>query len=300
MSPPDSSPLDLPPELRTRLRALSIVPRRAAALASAGMHDSRNRGGGLEFAQYRAYERGDDLRGIDWKLYARSDKFFVRDAERESPIALWFVLDASASMGQADLARPGWSRFDAARRLVASLVEIALHQGDRFGLIVEAADAPIVIAPGGGGRHRDRLLLTLAPLRPGGIARWERDVSVFGERMGRNDLILVISDGFDEACIATAERLAGSGRDVALFQVLTTDERDFPFAQGYRFHDPETGQDVIGDGRALRQTFLARFAAARAALASRLEARGIRHVEHYIDETADRPIRTLFRSTARA
>lgn len=294
------SPLDLPPELRTRLRALSIVPRRAAALASAGMHDSRNRGGGLEFAQYRAYERGDDLRGIDWKLYARSDIFFVRDAERESPIAVWFVLDASASMGQVDLARPDWSRFDAARRLVASLVEIALHQGDRFGLIVEAADGPLVIAPGGGGRHRDRLLLTLAPIQPGGIARWERDVPVFGEQIGRSDLILLVSDGFDEACIATAERLAMSGRDVALFQVLTADERDFPFAHGYRFHDPETGREIVGDGRALRQDFNARFADARATLSARLEARGIRHVEHFTDESADLPIRSLFRSVGRA
>jgi len=300
MSPTASSPLDLPPELRTRLRALSIVPRRAAALASAGMHDSRNRGGGLEFAQYRAYERGDDLRGIDWKLYARSDKFFVRDAERESPIAVWFVLDASASMDQSDIARPDWSRFDAARRLVASLIEIALYQGDRFGLIVQAADGPVVIAPGGGGRHRDRLLLTMAPARPGGVAQWERDVSVFGEQMGRNDLILIVSDGFDEACITTAERLAASGRDVALFQVLTADERDFPFAQGYRFHDPETGQEIVGDGRALRQDFITRFAAARAALSARLEARGIRHVEHFTDESADIPIRTLFRSAGRA
>jgi len=166
--------------------------------------------------------------------------------------------------------------------------------------IVEAADAPIVITPGGGGRHRDRLLLTLAPIRPGGVARWERDVAVFGEQMGRNDLILIISDGFDEACIATAERLAASGRDVALFQVLTADERDFPFAQGYRFHDPETGQDIVGDGRALRQDYIARFAAARAALSARLEARGIRHVEHFTDESADTPIRTLFRSAGRA
>jgi uncharacterized protein (DUF58 family) len=110
------SPLDLPPDLRTRLRRLSITPRRAAVVASAGQHASRNRGGAQEFAQYRAYERGDDLRQIDWKLYARSDRFFVRDAERESPVTVWIVLDASASMAQADLKTPDWSRFDAARQ----------------------------------------------------------------------------------------------------------------------------------------------------------------------------------------
>lgn len=293
------SPLDLPPDLRSRLRRLSIVPRRPAALASAGMHDSRNRGGGLEFAQYRAYERGDDLRQIDWKLYARSDRFFVRDAERESPIAVWIVLDASASMGQTDLATPAWSRFDAARRLAAGLIEVALNQGDRFGIIVEAADGPMVLSPHAGSRHRDRLLLALAPLKAAGVAQWERDIAVFGEQIGPRDLIVIITDGFDESCIAAAERLAASGRDVSMIQVLTADERDFPFDQGYRFHDPESGAALVGDGPALRKDFIARFTQARADLVSRLTARGIRHVEHCVDEGADQPIRTLFRETAR-
>ena len=162
------SPLDLPPELRSRLRRLSLTPRRPAILSGAGLHDSRNRGGGLEFAQYRAYERGDDLRRIDWKLYARSDRLFVRDAERESPIAAWIVLDASASMAQADLATPDWTRFDAALQLAASLIEIALHQGDRFGVCVVSEARPLVVEPGGGPPHRDRIFRALAPLRPAG------------------------------------------------------------------------------------------------------------------------------------
>jgi uncharacterized protein (DUF58 family) len=294
------SPLELPPELRSRLRGLSIVPRRPAALAGAGVHESRNRGGGLEFAQYRAYERGDDLRRIDWRLYARSDRFFVRDAERESPVAVWIVLDASASMAQADMARPGWSRFDAARRLAASLIEIALHQGDRFGVVAALPEGPLVIPPGAGPRHRDRVLLALAPLQAAGVAQWERDLAVFGGRIGAPDLVLVLSDGFDEGCVAMTERLAGSGRDVAMIQVLTADERDFPFRTGHRFRDPESGAELVGDGRALRETFLARFAAARAALDARLDARGVRHVAHFIDESADEPIRALFRTAGRA
>lgn len=290
------SPLDLPPDLRTRLRRLSITPRRAAVIASAGHHASRNRGGAQEFAQYRAYERGDDLRRIDWKLYARSDRFFVRDAERESPITVWIVLDASASMAQADLRTPNWSRFDAARRLAAALVEIAVNQGDRFGLVVETATGPMVVPPGGGARQRDRVLLTMAPIRPDGVARWDRDVSVYGERFGANDLILILSDGFDDACVETAEQLAMSGRDVALIRVLTADERDFPFDQGYRFVDPETGAAIVGDGKALRADFLRRFAQAREALSDRLDAHGVRHAEHFADRPADEPIRALFRS----
>ena len=292
------SPLDLSPELRSRLRRLSIVPRRPAALASAGMHDSRNRGGGLEFAQYRAYERGDDLRQIDWKLYARSDRFFVRDAERESPIAVWILLDTSASMAQADLATPEWSRFDASCQLTASLIEVALNQGDRFGLIIEAAEGPMVLAPGSGARHRDRLLLALAPIKAAGVARWERDVAIFGEQIGPSDLIFIITDGFDEPCLAAAERLAATGRDVSMIQVLTADERDFPFAKGYRFHDPESGATLVGDGPALRKDYLARLATARAELETRLAGRGIRLAVHFVDESPEKPIRALSREAA--
>jgi uncharacterized protein (DUF58 family) len=262
------------------------------------MHDSRNRGGGLEFAQYRAYERGDDLRRVDWKLYARSDRFFVREAERESPVALWVVIDASASMAQADLGRPDWTRFDAARRIAASLIHIALRQGDRFGLILEGPEA-LAIAPQPGPRHRDHVLRALASVRAAGVANWERDSATFGERISAHDLTLILSDGFDEACITLAERMAATGRDVALIQIFTADERDFPFDGGYLFEDLESEAQLVGDGRSLRDDFLSRFAAARAARASRLAAKGIRHVVHFIDETADQPIRALFKGAAR-
>ena len=107
----------IPPQVRSRLKNLRITARRAAGAHGIGLHHSRSRGAGLEFAQYRAYEPGDELRQIDWKLYGRSDRFFVREAERESPLAVWVLIDASASMAQADAARPGWSRLDAAKAL---------------------------------------------------------------------------------------------------------------------------------------------------------------------------------------
>lgn len=294
------SPLDLPADLRGRLQRLSLRPLRPAVLLGAGSHDSRNRGGGLEFSQYRAYERGDDLRRIDWKLYARSDKFFVRDAERESPIAVWVVLDASGSMGQADMARPGWSRLDAGRRLAACVMEIALRQGDRFGLIVESAEGPVVVPTGEGVRQRDRLRSALASLPAKGMADWTRDAGAIGGRIGPHDMALVLSDGFDEGCIAAASRLAAAGRDISLIQILTGDERDFPFDQGYRFNDPETGAQLVGDGPAMRRDYLARFNEAREALAARLAAHRVRHVEYFIDEPADRPLAALFRPAGRA
>ena len=125
----------IPPEVRARLPELRLGARRAVGDRGIGLHRSRSRGAGLEFAQYRAYEPGDEPRQIDWKLYARSDRFFVREAERESPLTVWLLVDASASMAQADRARPGYSRLDAARGIAACLADLALLQGDRFGLV---------------------------------------------------------------------------------------------------------------------------------------------------------------------
>src|SRR5690606_3142222 len=124
-----------------------------------GMHRSRDRGAGLEFSQYRGYEPGDELRRIDWKLYARSDRFFVREAERDSPLTVWVLLDASASMAQADESRPDWSRLDAGKALAAAIAEVAVRQGVRVGLgVLNDRDLRLVPAAAGT-RQRDRILL---------------------------------------------------------------------------------------------------------------------------------------------
>ncbi len=284
----------IPADVRSRLRGLRLTTRRVAGGQGIGSHASRSRGGGLEFAQYRAYEPGDEPRAIDWKLYARSDRAFVREAERDSPLSLWIVIDASASMSQTDAARPGWSRLAAAKALAACLAELALAEGDRFGWIVLSADGVRLAAPGGGRRQRDRLLVDLAGLTArGGFAGGAR-LAPLGERIGPRDLVVMLSDLFDDAGVALAERLAAAGREVLAIQLLTVEERDFPFAGGHRFVDPETGAVVPGDGAAMRAGFLARFAAAQAALAARLAAGGVRLAVHVLDAPLDAPLRALF------
>lgn len=284
----------IPPGVRSRLKSLRLTSRRAVGAQGIGAHTSRSRGTGLEFAQYRAYEQGDEPRQIDWKLYARSDKFFVREAERESPLILWILIDASASMAQADAKRPGWSRLDAAKALAACLAELAIAQGDRFGLIVLHESGLRMVAPGAGPRHRDRLLIELHALAAGGGFPDPARLAPLWERIGAQDLVVMLGDFFDEAGVALIERLAAARREVLAIQLLTVEERDFPFAGGHRFRDPETGAELLGDGAALRADFIARFAAARAALAARLDAAGIRHAAYVLDEEVDAPLRQLF------
>lgn len=282
----------IPADVRSRLKDLRLTARRAIGAQGIGLHHSRSRGAGLEFAQYRAYEPGDELRQIDWKLYARSDRFFVREAERESPLTVWTVLDATASMDQADGAHG--SRFDAARGLAACIAELALRQGDRFGLLALHGDGVRLVPPGHGARQRDRMLLALHGLRAhGGFPAPDKLAPVW-ERIGAGDLAIALSDWFDEAMPALAERLASARREVLAIQLLTTGERDFPFAGGHRFRDPETGEELLGDGAALRNDYLRRFAEAQRALDARLDACGIRHARHYLDQPLDLPLRRLF------
>ena len=258
------------------------------------MHHSRSRGAGLEFAQYRAYEPGDELRQIDWKLYARSDRFFVREAERESPLAVWLLVDASASMAQEDAARKGWSRLAAAKGLAACVAELALRQGDRFGLVALRDDGVRLLAPGAGVRQRDRLLLELHGLQARG--RWPsaEKLRPLWERIGAGDLVMLLSDGFDEGAVDVMTRLAAARREVLTVRILTAEEREFPFEGGHRFHDPESGEELLGDGVAMRSDFLARFAQARRALDARMDASGIRHSEYFLDQPLDLPLRRLF------
>ncbi len=284
------------PELRARLRDLRLVARSGAGGDGLGQHASRSRGAGLEFAQYRAYEPGDEPRRIDWKLYARSDRYFVREAERDSPLTVWLILDATASMQQADTARPEFSKLDAAKSIAACVIELALRQGDRFGVIALGGAAPVLVPAGAGPRQRDRCLLELARIAAAGSWPDAASLRPLQERIAANALVVFLSDFFDDAAVDLAERLAAARREVLTVQLLGADERDFPFSGGHRFRDPESAIERRVEAPAVRKDFLERFGAARIALARRFAARGIRHVEHVLDDPLDAPLRRLFGS----
>jgi uncharacterized protein (DUF58 family) len=284
----------IPSDVRARLRNLRLRARRGAGGDGFGQHASRSRGAGLEFAQYRAYEPGDEPRRIDWKLYARSDRYFVRESERDSPLTLWLVLDASLSMTQADGARRSWSKADAAKTIAACAIELALRQGDRFGLIALAAGGPSLVGADAGPRHRDRCMLELERIACAGAWPSEPTLRPLWERVLPSSLVLVLSDFFDDAASDLALRFAAARREVLTVQILSAEERDFPFEGGHRFVDPESGHDRRVEAAAVRAEFLDRFAVARAALARRFAAAGIRHVEYFLDAPPDEPLQGLF------
>ena len=283
----------IPAAIRPQLSGLRLMARRAAS-AGIGQHVSRNRGDGLEFAQYRAYEPGDEPRRIDWKLFARSDRYFVRESERDSALTVWLMVDASASMNQADEAAPEFSKLDAAKILAASIIELALRQSDRFGLITIANDRVDLVPAATGTRQRDRCEIALRQLKAGGGWPGETALSPVWERIAADHMVVLLSDDFDDAAVQLVERLAAARREVLSLQLLSGDEREFRFRGNRLFVDPESGLELRSDGAAARENYLREFGQARQALSRRFAACGVRHVEAMIDRPLILPLQALF------
>ncbi len=286
--------LSIPADVRARLRGLRLRSRGLAPTQGVGQHASRARGAGLEFAQYRSYEQGDEPRRIDWKLFARSDRYFVRESERDSPLRVWLLIDTSASMGQSDATRRDWTRLDAARMLALCIIELALQQGDAFGVARIGGGRVDATTLAGGARHRHHCAATLAQLEAKG--RWPTDESFapLWERFRAGDLVVMLGDHFDESCVGLLERLAIARREVLSIVLLTREEREFPFDGSHRFRDVESGSEIVTDAASVRDEFLKSFPRARAAQRARLSAVGVRRVEYFLDQPLHAPLQVLF------
>lgn len=290
----------IPPEVRARLKGLRITSRLTPNGQGLGLHAGRGRGAGLEFAQYRAYGQGDEPRHIDWKLYARSDRHYVRDASRDSPLSVWLVIDCSASMAQADPERADHARIDAARVLAACLIERAVQQGDSVGLITVGGATAQGLPAAPGSRHRDRLLLMLATLVADGRDGARAASPLLSAQIAPDALVLVLSDGFDPALLDRCQRLAAARRDLRLIRILTVGETRFGFSGSPRFIDPETGRSRTLDADGARAHFLERFGAARRAMLRELATHGVIAVEQILDQPPDAALQALFAARGRS
>ncbi len=279
------------PAALARVKDLELVARSVANGFLHGVQASQQRGIGIEFSQYRAYEPGDAPSRIDWKLFARSDRYFVREAERESEIDIWFVLDSSHSMS---LASEGgaWNKFDYARHLLATLAYLAQRQGDRIGFLGVSGSETQLLPALTGLRQWHRILHALQHSKAAG--RFP-DAAALGAQLNRLQgpgLVILISDLHQQA-----EEIEGFVRKVntprnetAVLQLDCGDELEFPYSGPVRFQDLETGEEVLASGRSARDAYLK----GRADWQARLERGLIRHDVSLdrlnIDEPLDRAL----------
>jgi uncharacterized protein (DUF58 family) len=250
------SPKDL-----SRVAKLQMLARQIVEGFCSGRHRSPHKGFSVEFKEHRPYVRGDELRGIDWKVFAKSDRLYIREFEEETNLRCTLLVDRSGSMRYGGERSGGLSKYDYAQQLAASLAYLMLGQQDAVGLVT-FDDQPRDQVPTRSRPSHLRALLTALILD--GTKR-ETDLGgVFHKiapKLGRRGLVIIISDAMgDVASISRAlTQFRSSRHEVLFFQVLDPDEIDFPFSGRIQFRDLEnTTNEHTVDARSLREAYLGR------------------------------------------
>jgi uncharacterized protein (DUF58 family) len=238
-------PPTLDPIVLTALSDLELVARATVDGTLSGLHNSPFHGYSAEFSQYRHYRPGDDLKYIDWKLFARTDRLYTKQFRETTNVAVQLVVDASRSMAFAGANRV--SKIAYSRVLAAALAHLTAGQGDAVGLVVHD-DAIRQYLPGRTGQTHLRGLLTAlsrveASRGTAAAASLRRAIDL----MARRGLLLVISDLYEdgEAFEGELRRAVRIGHDVAVFQILTREELEFPYGRDVELEDLETARTVL-------------------------------------------------------
>ena len=242
------------PRALAAIKDLALIARTVVDGFMFGGHQSRMAGAGLEFNQYRSYQPGDDLRRLDWKLYARSDRFYVRESQVETSVSVRFVLDASASMRHEE---DGLSKFDYARFLVASLAYLASRQGDAVGLYALRDGHIAAWEPQRGPQHLHRLLHALEGLRAEGVwPAWETVEQLFTVATHR-DLVVFVTDLHEvkDEIRTVLAKVHALKNEVLLFHLLGRRELDFSYEGVLELEELETGRVMQVDAEGIRQAY---------------------------------------------
>lgn len=233
----------LPPHDLLRLGSLELVARLVVEGYLAGRHRSPGLGGSLEFAEHRPYVAGDDLRRVDWKVYGRTDRWYVRESEQETNLRATLVVDASASMGFASPDLP--SKWLWARALAASLAWLLLAQQDAVGLVTFGDGIRTFVPPRGGRAQRARLFAALEAEQADGGTSPEGPFRQLAERLQRRGLLVLVSDllGPPERFLPGLRFFRHRRHEVVVFHVLDPAERSLAgLPPGEEIVDAETGR----------------------------------------------------------
>jgi uncharacterized protein (DUF58 family) len=273
----------LDPALLARIGDLPLLARTVVDGFMHGLHRARKVGLSLDFAEHRAYQPGDDIRRIDWRVFGRTDRFYVKEYEADTNASVTFALDASGSM---DFGSGPLTKFDYGRFLAASLAWLSQRQGDRVGLVTFAGDLLEVVPPST--RHLQLLLYTLGRARASGAGRLAPVLERAARLMNRAGIVVVISDCYEDP--ALVQRAVGTlrarGHDTVLFHVLDPAERELPYEGAATFEDAETGERLPLRPEALRQKYQIAVAEHGRELARRL---GQDRVD-YVPLSTDQPL----------
>jgi len=287
-------PLD--PALQEATRLLNIKVRQVVEGFLGGSHPAAHRGSTVEFAEHKRYEPGDDLRHLDWRAFARTDRHFIKLFAREVTLSCFLVVDRSASMAYQGT-RAARSKLDHAVLLAAALGHILVRQGDAVGLVSYGAAPTLLLPVGRRPNHLRTFEERLAGLVPERTTTTDlaRALALVSDVVDRRSMVVVLSDLWgrvDDDAMAL-RRLAARGHDVTVFHLLDPDEVDLPFTQPTRFVGLEGGPEVEVDPTLLRDDYRRAVEAAREAWRRRSGEAGVDYLTHTTAEAPERILTTF-------
>jgi uncharacterized protein (DUF58 family) len=245
----------LDPAVVARLSNLELKARTIVEGLLSGLHRSPFKGFSVEFAEYRQYIPGDDLSTIDWKVYARSDRHYVKKFEEETNLNCHVMLDVSGSMAYGSR---GITKYEYGQCLAASLAYLMNRQRDGVGLA--AFDERIVTMLPASARpgHLSAMLVTLDRLQLGTETNVSKPLHQLADSLSKRGMVVLISDLLDdpERVIRGLKHFRFRGTDVIVFQLLDPDELAFPFQRATRFEDMETRDEVLAQPLMVREHYL--------------------------------------------
>lgn len=229
----------LDPEVLSRIGNLELVARTVVQGFISGLHRSPFLGLSLDFAAHRQYEPGDDIRKVDWRVFGRTDRFYVKEYEAETNASVFFALDVSRSM---DYGSGGITKLDYARFLTACLAYLSAAQRDRVGAAI--FDEKIVDHVAPSVRNRRLVLAALDRARPERPGELVAPLTAVGESLPRAGIVVLVSDLYAEpgTVLSALAALRSKGHDVIVFHVLDSAEIRFPFDGPHSLEDLETGE----------------------------------------------------------
>lgn len=246
--------MTLAPEVVAAIDDLELAARLIVEGARSGQHRSPFHGFSNEFSQYRAYRPGDDLKYLDWKVLARTDRLYTRQFRETTNMSVVLVVDTSASMAYPAAGAGGPSKFRYAILMAAALAHLIISQGDAVGVMTMQGDKLVYVPARGGRAHLRLVLAQIERLSPSAVWDPARVVTRAADLLRRRGIILAISDFYDQEDETRRQlrRVARRGHDVAVLQVVSRDEVDLPFTSDVEFEDLESGARAVVDARAAR------------------------------------------------
>src|SRR5947209_7700974 len=233
-------------QVLSRLAAVPLFSRRPMQGNVSGRHPSPHRGSSVEFAEYRKYVPGDDLRRLDWRVYGRSDRFFVKEFEADPNLRCCFVLDTSGSMA---FGSGGVTKIEYARKLAGSLGYLAVQQGDAVGVSCVSKGIVRGLPPTRNPAHLPAFFDVLEEAKPGGETRIAEVLHELAETIRQRALVVILSDLFVEPELLRGcfQHLRFRKHDVAVFHLLDPQEVAFDFRRPMRFLDMEGGPAIFAE-----------------------------------------------------